>query len=160
MRNIRETQLLVRRCERKDLPAVSAIEEASFPDPYARAFFEWLLLRMGKGFLVACKDGAVVGYAVCGISLIGKGHLISIAASPSLRRSGVGTLLMESVFGYLAEKRVSEVRLEVRPSNKAAVAFYTGLSFVESGRRTGYYSDGEDALVMRRRVGPASDEPS
>jgi len=40
--------------------AVSTIEEASFPDPFPRAFFELLLLRTGEGFRVACKDGAVV----------------------------------------------------------------------------------------------------
>jgi [ribosomal protein S18]-alanine N-acetyltransferase len=146
--------VVVRRCERRDLPHVLAIEVASFSDPYPRAMFEWLLFRMGGGFFVACRGEVVVGYAVCGVTLRRKGHLVSIAASPETRRSGVGSLLMRSVMSYLEEKGVSEVLLEVRMSNQAAIAFYRKFSFAESGRKPHYYQDGEDAVVMRRRLGP------
>lgn len=128
-----------------------SIEDESFSDPYHRAFFEWLLLRTGRGFMVACREGVVVGYAVCGISR-GKGHLVSIATSPTARHSGVGTSLMKSIIDYLIGEKVGEVSLEVRPSNGAAIAFYRRFSFVESGRRKAYYGDGEDAVVMRMRL--------
>ena len=150
-------ELVVRPCQRRDLPAVCAIEEASFPDPYPMDFFEWLLARMGSGFLVACESGIVLGYVVCGVVGAGKGHLISIATLPGSRRTGVGTRLMESVIGQLGEKGVSVVRLEVRQSNTAAISFYAGLSFVESGRKKRYYPDGEDAVVMMKRLGPGMD---
>ena len=43
---------------------------------------------------------------------------------------------------------VEEIYLEVRVSNRPARTFYAGLGFREAGRRTRYYLDGEDALVL------------
>jgi ribosomal-protein-alanine N-acetyltransferase len=154
------SNLLVRRCERRDLDQVLEIEKASFPDPYPRTAFEWLLARAGQGFCVACDKAdednsateVVVGYIACGITLRGKGHVISIATRSDFRHRGVGTLLMESVFGYLRKKKVSEVFLEVRQSNQVAINFYRRLLFSEVDRRPRYYSDGEDAMVMQRRL--------
>jgi ribosomal protein S18 acetylase RimI-like enzyme len=40
--------------------------------------------------------------------------------------------------------------LEVRASNLAARAFYASSGFVAVGRRSRYYADGEDALLMTR----------
>jgi ribosomal-protein-alanine N-acetyltransferase len=45
------------------------------------------------------------------------------------------------------------VFLEVRPSNKAAIALYESEGFVEIGTRKDYYSsagDKEDALILAR----------
>jgi len=41
------------------------------------------------------------------------------------------------------------ITLEVRPSNRKAIAIYRGLGFIEANLRKKYYSDGEDAIVMR-----------
>jgi ribosomal-protein-alanine N-acetyltransferase len=50
----------------------------------------------------------------------------------------------------LSAAGVSEVILEVRASNAAAVGFYRALGFAENGRRARYYADPEeDALLMR-----------
>ena len=44
------------------------------------------------------------------------------------------------------------ISLEVRPSNRAAVALYTKLGFLEEGRRRNFYTDPtEDALILTRR---------
>jgi ribosomal-protein-alanine N-acetyltransferase len=147
--------LVVRKCERRDLDKVIEIERASFPDPYPRTAFEWLLARTGQGFRVACDEddnGAILGYIACGITLRGKGHVISLATRPDARRSGVGTSLMESIIGYLRKKRVDDIFLEVRQSNQEAISFYRKFSFAEVDRRYRYYSDGEDAIVMERHL--------
>jgi [ribosomal protein S18]-alanine N-acetyltransferase len=146
--------VVVRRCERRDLDKVIEIEKASFPDPYPSTAFEWLLSRTGQGFYVACDkddDGKILGYIACGITLRGKGHIISLATRPDARRCGVGTSLMESVIGHLRKKKVGDIFLEVRQSNQDAIRFYRKFSFAEVDRLSRYYSDGEDAIVMERR---------
>jgi ribosomal-protein-alanine N-acetyltransferase len=42
--------------------------------------------------------------------------------------------------------------LEVRASNAAALGLYRGLGFIQTGIRSGYYSDGEDAVEMRHSL--------
>ena len=42
--------------------------------------------------------------------------------------------------------------LEVRASNAAACRLYSKMGFEEVGIRKGYYSDGEDALLMEKRL--------
>ena len=59
----------------------------------------------------------------------------------------MGALIQE------AQRQEAEfISLEVRPSNRAAVALYTKLGFAEEGRRKNYYTDPtEDALLLTRR---------
>jgi ribosomal-protein-alanine N-acetyltransferase len=47
----------------------------------------------------------------------------------------------------------NEAFLEVKASNKGAQRLYAKLGFEEVGRRRRYYSDGSDAVLMRRQAG-------
>jgi ribosomal-protein-alanine N-acetyltransferase len=42
------------------------------------------------------------------------------------------------------------VQLELAATNAPALALYQGLGFVVVGRRSRYYPDGEDALLLSR----------
>ena len=55
---------VIRRMTLDDLDAVAAIEEATFPTPWSRDSFRQELERnVAARYLVAEKDGQVVGYA-------------------------------------------------------------------------------------------------
>jgi ribosomal-protein-alanine N-acetyltransferase len=76
-------------------------------------------------------------------------RIATIGVLPAFREMGVGTLLIEEF-----ESRVGAERIElcVRFSNKAAIRMYRTLGFKESGLWSKYYIDGEDALVMEKRL--------
>jgi ribosomal-protein-alanine N-acetyltransferase len=77
----------------------------------------------------------------------------TIAVAISSQRCGVGRRLIEALESALRKGGASEVNLEVRASNVAALAFYRTLGFRESGRRRGYYTEPiEDAVLMRKEV--------
>jgi ribosomal-protein-alanine N-acetyltransferase len=59
---------------------------------------------------------------------------------------------MADVFVLAGSVHAEEIYLEVRLSNQPARTFYRGLGFTEAGRRPGYYLDGEDALVMVKKL--------
>jgi ribosomal-protein-alanine N-acetyltransferase len=83
--------------------------------------------------------------------------LLSMAVVPELQRRGLGRALMEFLETRLADLGCSEVQLEVRIGNAAALALYGELGFVEVGRRTGYYTDtGEDAVLMSKALDSGS----
>ena len=50
--------------------------------------------------------------------------------------------------------------LEVSGGNAAAIKLYQNLGFEEAGTRRGYYSDGSDALIMRKHLGPLPATPA
>ena len=50
----------------------------------------------------------------------------------------------------LADAGARNFYLEVREHNESAIAFYRNLGFEKNGERGGYYSDGENAVLMTR----------
>jgi len=73
-----------------------------------------------------------------------------VGVLPEWRRRGVAAALLS---GLLAEERVrglAEARLELAELNAAAQALYAQLGFVVVGRRSRYYPDGDDALLLTR----------
>ena len=133
-----------------DLGAVTAIERASFGDPWSDASFRSLLRAETTRFRVAIRDGVVVGYAIA--SRIGdEAELANLAVDPAVRRAGVGALLLDDLLASIGSPPAATVYLEVRASNEPAQALYRSRGFEAVGRRRGYYSrPSEDAVVMRR----------
>ncbi|MBQ3920873.1 MAG: GNAT family N-acetyltransferase, partial [Firmicutes bacterium] len=76
---------------------------------------------------------------------------ITVAVSKDFRRQGVATRLLRALSDAAAEEGIKDITLEVRPSNKAAIALYEGLGFRQEGLRKQYYDDLEDAIIMWRR---------
>ncbi|ELY70815.1 ribosomal protein S18-alanine N-acetyltransferase [Natronobacterium gregoryi] len=148
----RNGDLSIRPAERADLLAVVRIENASFPQPWPHEAFERFLGE--AGFLVAISDGAVVGYVVSDlVSNAGRpfGHVKDVAVHPDRRGSGIGSALLSRSLAVLAAHGASSVKLEVRASNDPAKRLYREFGF-ESLRRVPDYYDGEDAIVMIRKL--------
>jgi ribosomal-protein-alanine N-acetyltransferase len=137
-----------RDAEACDLDAVAALERASFPVPWKRDYFE---VEIGAPYrynrVAIGPKGDLAGYVFCAFAA-GELHVNKIAVADGQRRRGVASLLMDEVLGFALRARVEEIYLEVRVSNRPAREFYGALGFREAGRRSRYYLDGEDALVM------------
>jgi len=135
-----------------DLDAVAALELASFPVPWKREYFEVEVGAPWRFNRVALTGGSLAGYVFCAFAG-GEVHVNKIAVAPDFRRQGLASALMDEVFAFCARVDAEEIYLEVRFSNEPARTFYAGLRFAEAGRRGRYYLDGEDALVMVRKMG-------
>jgi len=143
---------VLRPFELRDLGQVGKVEEASFPErPYSRLDFVSCLLIARKGFIVACKDGSVIGYVIA-MGQGGEGLIQSIAVSPESRGKGIGEMLMKSATEHLAGK-FSRVFLLVDADNEKAIRLYRRLSFRETGRVIErYYPNGDDAIEMAKEL--------
>ncbi len=98
------------------------------------------------------KTGIVVGLAVASL-LPPQGELETIAVVAEGQRHGVARRLFAAMAEELRAAQVTEVMLEVRASNRPALAFYHAQGFVETGRRPRYYADSqEDALLLGLRL--------
>jgi [ribosomal protein S18]-alanine N-acetyltransferase len=136
----------VRRLAYSDLPSVVSIERRSFPAPWSLAMFVLELSKPSGICLAAGENGKLFGYLVCA-RYDRVWHLMNVAVAPEHRRRGIASRLIER----LIEEAGDELpfTLEVRVSNREAIAMYERLGFRSAGVRPRYYQDnGEDALIM------------
>jgi ribosomal-protein-alanine N-acetyltransferase len=136
----------LRRLAYSDLPAVVAIERRSFPTPWSLAMFVLELSKPSGICLAATAGDELLGYLVCS-RYDRVWHLMNVAVAPERRRGGVASRLISQ----LVEEGGGALpfTLEVRVSNRAAIAMYERLGFRSAGVRPRYYQDnGEDALIM------------
>jgi len=139
----------IRPVDRADLLAVQRIESACFDDPWPFEAFERFLDE--PTFLVAERDGSVVGYVVADATPnFGRdiGHVKDLAVAPDARGDGIGRALLRSALRGLRVRGAAVVKLEVRPSNEPALSLYRDEGFESIRRLPRYYRDGEDALVL------------
>ena len=145
----------IRPAERADLLAVVRIENESFAQPWPYDAFDRFLGE--PGFLVAVEGpNRVTGYIVADSArTFGRqlGHIKDIAVHPDHRGEGVGTALLTRAFAVLTARGADSVKLEVRRSNDEAKQLYRAFGFEPLRQVSGYYENGEDAIVMIRNLG-------
>ena len=73
--------------------------------------------------------------------------IATVAVHPSVRRMGLGSLLMEKAEGIV---NVSRMRLSVRASNQGAIQMYQKLGYEQIDVWPKYYTGSEDAIVMEK----------
>ena len=133
-----------------DLPAVAAVEAASYPFPWTEGIFRDCL-RVGYLCRVADFDGEIVAYGVVAMGA-GEAHLLNLCVRGDLRGRNIGRQMLLLLLERSRQAGMEAVFLEVRPSNPHAIALYQSVGFTRVGLRTGYYqAEGgrEDALVLR-----------
>jgi ribosomal-protein-alanine N-acetyltransferase len=146
-----------------DLPAVLLVENAAYPYPWTEAIFRDCL-RVGYHCLVAepvagnvpgVSPGGprpLAGHAVMSAA-VGECHLLNLCVHPDWQGRGLGRRMLLRLFSIGRANNADTAFLEVRASNRRAIALYESEGFCEVGLRRGYYPAGdrrEDAIVMAR----------
>jgi ribosomal-protein-alanine N-acetyltransferase len=149
------TGSIILRLTNEDLDAVSAILEPS--DLHVDLRSE-LARDIALPWVIRDHSGLIVGFLLAW-SVADELHLLELASHPEHRRRGFGRALLEALILHARQQQKRLLLLEVRRSNRAAIALYESSGFRHTGVRRGYYSDtGEDALEMRITFDPTSGE--
>ena len=142
-----------------DLPAVAAVERASYQFPWSEGIFRDCL-RVGYLCRVAELDGEVIAYGVVAMGA-GEAHILNLCVRSELRGRSIGRQMLMLLLERARQAGMEAVFLEVRPSNPHAIALYQSVGFAQVGLRKGYYQapDGrEDALVLRLGLADERDD--
>lgn len=135
-----------------DLDALDRIERECFREGrFRRDHVEWIL-HNPKALTLLATDGSE---AIGSIMLLFDGRacrVLSVAVLPVARRRGYGRTMMLEAERVSLERRCSVVRLEVSTRNSGAIEFYRRLGYKVDGVLYGYYSWGDDAYSMVKRV--------
>lgn len=135
---------------RAHIAPIAALEAVCFQDPWPETAIESELNNPLSLWLVAEENGTVVGY-VGSQTVLGEADIMNVAVDPGFRRRGVARALLTQLQQRLAAQQVHSLTLEVRVSNASAISLYSGLGFVQVGRRPNYYhKPKEDALILRK----------
>jgi len=137
----------------EDFETLWQVDQQCFPPgiSYSQQELKGYMRRKGSFTLVAVgPHEAIAGFIVA--SGGPTGHIITIDVIAAARRSGVGSLLLQAAEERLEVAGSRAVGLETAVDNLAALSFYKrhGYSVVRTWPR--YYSNGVDALVMRKEL--------
>jgi ribosomal-protein-alanine N-acetyltransferase len=135
--------------------AMAAINAAAFP-PEEAWLSKIISFHIGQpgGFGYIDRRGGMI----LARTTMEESEILTIAVMPQAQRQGLGRELMQAAMRHAAAAGADVMYLEVAEENIAARRLYQALHFDEIGRRKRYYSNGDDALVMRLVLNrPAAD---
>lgn len=147
------TDLVIAPATADDIEAIDEIEKHSFKSPWSKSTFEGELLREWARIDVGRIDGRIVTF--CNYWLVTTElHILAIATHPDLRGRGIGGSMLAHVLDVAMKTGCALATLEVRRSNRPAIAMYERAGFKTVHVRARYYQDDdEDAFVMLRGFG-------
>jgi ribosomal-protein-alanine N-acetyltransferase len=146
-------EIAVRPMTLDDLPAVIEIDGLSFALPWPERSFRFELTGNDAAHLLVAEmplgdQERIAGYLGYWL-LVDEMHISTFAVHPEMRGRGIGERLLLAGLEQAWIQGAEMSTLEVRPSNKAALALYRKHGFEQVGRRRAYYQDNnEDALLM------------
>ncbi len=133
-----------------DLDQVVAIEQLGSKSPWTVQQFQQSL--NDARVLVAAEK--IIGFLVVA-TVLDEAEIHNLAVHPDYQGAGFGSLLLDHAIAHV-HAAVTQVHLEVRATNFAAIRLYLQRDFVTVGQRRDYYKTEygrEDALLMSRSVG-------
>lgn len=139
----------LRPMQEADVDAVYAIELRAYPFPWTAGIFRDCL-RADYPSWVLVEDGRIIGYFLMSLAA-DEAHVLNVCVAPECQGRGLGRRLLRAIMQLARGRGAHRVFLEVRPTNKTAIALYDSEGFNEIGRRPRYYpaaNGREDAIVM------------
>ena len=136
----------------EDLNKIAILERECFPvEPWnVRMLAESFL--SGRFFGSLLEEGGIIT-AYGGISVVeDEAELELIATAEMYRHCGRAKKILDDLTEEAKKRGVKRIFLEVRVSNASAMMMYLKYGFVGVYTRSRYYSDGEDAIVMRKEL--------
>ena len=131
-----------------DLRDVNAVMGEAFEPRHGEAWTPSQCLGMlalpGVWLTLARIDGRVAGFALTR-AVLDESELLLLATRPTLRRRGIGGMLLRSVMADARDRGATMMHLEVRANNDA-VALYRNQGFKKIGERRDYYRGNDGKL--------------
>ena len=135
-----------------DIAAVAAIEETAVSPWNKRQIADEIQRSHGLSLVAVSADDDVHAWC-CGLQMADDAELLKITVNPEKQRTGLGNSLLHDFCVFYENKGMSQIFLEVRSQNFAALALYEKQGFQAIGRRKNYYTKPvDDAIVYVRRL--------
>ncbi len=156
---LRGGTVVVRGATMADVGAMLELETLCFETPeemFNRRQLRSLIANPRATVHVLEVDGRVMGWTVGLVRQHRRsrsGRLYALAVHPAMRGRRYGATLAQACITALEQRDISNLYLEVRADNRAAIRLYTRLGFVWKRALPGYYGEQCDGWRMWRGGG-------
>jgi tRNA threonylcarbamoyl adenosine modification protein YeaZ/ribosomal-protein-alanine acetyltransferase len=136
-----------------DAMTIYALEKEIYQgeDPWSLAQIKEELATKDRYYLVAEREGVVIGYA--GVMAAGDvTDILTMTVDPQYRRKGIAREFLKRLIDWSRNKKAVAVMLEVRYNNLEAIPLYESNGFRKISERADYYGPGLTAIVMRKEL--------
>ncbi|MCH7611778.1 MAG: ribosomal protein S18-alanine N-acetyltransferase [Candidatus Marinimicrobia bacterium] len=132
-----------------DLDSIVLIENRVFREPWTKEQLSFELKQLSGKIVNVIEKKDIIGYIMVQ-KVQNEAQILNMAIDIHCQCRGKGKKLLKYTLDELGSE--TDVFLEVRESNLQAIKLYSDFNFEDIGLRQAYYSDGENALIMHRRV--------
>lgn len=156
MKSLKGRKPTIEKMTLQHVDEVVKIEQQLYSDPWSKKSF--LYEVMGNQFSapsIMLLDNKIIGYCIVW-KIFGEFHIANIAIHPNYQGNGYGTYFLTEIMKE--NDGLEYAILEVRETNHTAIHIYEKLGFVKISKRFSYYSNGENALVMRKLFKPPQEK--
>jgi len=139
----------------EDVKEVFAIDEDIYPFPWTEGIFSDCI-NAGQLCIVSEIGNKIVSYGVVGM-IVNEAHILNLSVRRDMQGKGYGRELLVYLLDLVQRGGAERALLEVRESNRIAIALYQSLGFEEIGLRKGYYpaeQGRENAMVLAKPITP------
>ena len=142
--------MTIRYARSNDFDRIYEIEKRVFSNPWSKESIKNELDNDSKSLnLISQINGQLMGYFFSHV-ISNEVHILNVAIDVSFQHRGNGKAFFNQILKKYLE--YANVFLEVKRTNLPAINLYHKFGFEEIDIRKMYYSDGQDAIVMSRRV--------
>ena len=147
----RPINISFRRLLLDDVESLVDIEKANTKHPWSVSHFSSSIADNNTRSWGLVVEQKLIGY-VLALVAPESADLLNIGIHPKYKRQGYGESLLIHLLSQLKEAAVNALILEVRVENHIAINFYQKQGFEGIGIREKYYSNREDAKIMKLRI--------
>lgn len=147
--------LHIRLATKEDLDALLNLENICFKEEtFQKRQLKYLLLKARSMVLVAEIDRNIIGSMIILLRKnILNARIYSFNVHPEHRRKGIGSSLMDTALDKLEKKGYKNITLEVGINNPIAQNLYQSKGFIVDKKLSNYYTNGDDALHLIKKLG-------
>lgn len=137
-----------------DLQVLYQIDQVCFPPgiAYPKHELTEFISMHGSRTWVAESGDDPIGFLIAYPESQNAIHIVTIDVVASARRKGTGRALMDAAENWARTQKANVIYLETADDNLIAQRFYEARGYFRVEKVEGYYSNGQAAWVMAKRL--------
>ena len=141
----------IRKAASGDIINLLELESQLFSPPYSEAdLHREIFDNPYSSFYVLEENQKILGFFIIWV-LFNQAQIIQLGVKKAFQGQGIANRLMSEILTLAKDNDCESISLEVRVSNKPAIALYTKHGFENVATRKDYYRDpSEDAYLLWR----------